>query len=162
LVLGVAMAVGATTSVDSGGGFVAAWMVAAGIGFGLMFATAAAAALSEISAERSGVGSAMLQALKNVGAPLGSAILGSALITVYQGDLRLAGLPPAAAGAVRASVFGGVAVAERLHSAALLESVRAAFVHGMDVSLLVSVGVAGVGIVLALAFLPGRSAARAP
>lgn len=158
-VLGAAMVAGATTSVGSSGGFVAAWMVAGGIGFGLMFATAASAALSGLSAERSGVGSAMLQALKGVGAPLGSAILGSALISVYQADLRLGGLPAPAASAVRASVFGGVAVAQRLHSAPLLESVRGAFVHGMDVSLAVSAGVAGLGIVLALAFLPGRARA---
>ena len=35
-------------------------------------------------------------------------------------------------GGVRQSVFGGVAVAQKLHSPALLASVRTAFVHGMD------------------------------
>src|SRR6266702_1518166 len=39
----------------------------------------------------------------------------------------------------------------------LLASVRAAFVHGMDSALLVSAGIAAVGIVLTLAFLPGRA-----
>ena len=61
--------------------------------------------------------------------------------------------------AVKDSVFGGLAVAGQLRSAVLAESVRAAFVHGMDVALLVSAGIPLVGVVLAIAFLPGRSAA---
>jgi hypothetical protein len=39
--------------------------------------------------------------------------------------------------------------------------VRGAFVHGMDVSLVVAAGVAAVGILLALAFLPARATPRA-
>ena len=157
VVIGAGMMVGATTSLESGDGFVLAWLAVVGSGFGLSFATAASAALSELSAERSGVGSAMLQALKNVGAPLGAAVLGSALISVYRADLNLVGLPPAAARAVQDSVFGGVAVAHQLRSVSLLESVRAAFVHGMDVSLMVSAGIAAAGVVLTVAFLPGRA-----
>jgi hypothetical protein len=103
------------------------------------------------------VGSGVLQALKNTGAPLGSAILGSALISAYVSRLHLAGLPPVAVHAVRGSVFGGVAVAHALGSQSLLSSVRAAFVHGIDVALLVSVGFAFVGLVLSLVFLPARA-----
>jgi len=157
VVIGARMMIGTTTSLGSGDAFVLAWLAVVGSGFGLSFATAASAALSELSAERSGVGSAMLQALKNVGAPLGAAVLGSALISVYRADLNLVGLPPAAARAVQDSVFGGVAVAHQLRSVSLLESVRAAFVHGMDVSLMVSAGIAAAGVVLTLAFLPGRA-----
>ena len=156
-VISAGMMVGATTSLESGDGFVLAWLAVVGSGFGLSFATAASAALSELSAERSGVGSAMLQALKNVGAPFGAAVLGSALISVYRADLNLVGLPPAAARAVQDSVFGGVAVAHQLRSVSLLESVRVAFVHGMDVSLMVSAGIAAAGVILTLAFLPGRA-----
>ena len=61
--------------------------------------------------------------------------------------------------AVKDSVFGGLAVAGQLRSAALAESVRSAFVQGMDVALLVSAGITLVGLLLALAFMPGRSAA---
>ncbi len=56
-------------------------------------------------------------------------------------------------------MFAGVAVAHKLGSAALLESARAAFVHGMDMMLLVSGSVAVVGVVLALVFLPRRAGA---
>jgi hypothetical protein len=158
-VLAAGMIAGATTTLGSGAGFLLAWMGVVGIGFGLLFATAASAALSELSAERSGVGSAMLQALKNVGAPFGAAVLGSVLISAYQADLHMVGLPPAAAQAAQGSVFAGVAVAHQVGSASLLESVRAAFVHGMDASLVVSAGIAVVGVLLTLAFLPGRSRA---
>jgi hypothetical protein len=39
--------------------------------------------------------------------------------------------------------------------------VRAAFVDGMDVSLVVAAGIGAVRIVLTVAFLPGRTAATA-
>lgn len=117
----------------------------------------ASAALAELSKERAGVGSGVLQALKNTGAPLGSAVLGSALISAYVSRLHLAGLPPAAARSVRGSVFGGIAVAHALGSKTLATSVRAAFVHGIDVALAVSVGFALIGLVLSLVFLPARA-----
>jgi hypothetical protein len=133
-------------------------MALAGVGVGITMATTASAALSELSADKAGVGSGVLQALKNVGAPFGAAILGSVLSSVYRSHLTLAGLHGPAASAVRGSVFAGLAVAGKLGSPALAVSVRSAFVRGMDAALLASVGFALVGGVLALAFLPARSA----
>jgi len=156
-----ALVAGATTTVDSSAWFVAAWMAIVGLGMGLAFATSASAALKTVPSEQSGVASALLQAMQKVGAPLGSAILGSVLATVYRSNLVLAGLPAPVAEAVRRSVFAGVAVAERLHSPALLASVRQSFVDGMDAGLVVSAGVAVLALVLALIFLPGRRAASA-
>ena len=153
-----ALLVGASTTVDSGEWFVAAWMAVVGLGMGVGFATAASAAIKVVPAERSGVASALVQAMQKVGAPLGSAILGSVLVSGYQSQLSLGGLPPGAAAAVRQSLFAGVTVAQRLHSPALLDSVRQAFVHGMDAALVVSAGIAAVATVLALAFMPGRQA----
>jgi DHA2 family multidrug resistance protein-like MFS transporter len=97
------------------------------------------------------------QALRNAGAPLGSAILGSVLAAAYVSRLSLAGLSPAAAHAARAGVFGGVAAARALNSPSLLASVRAAFVHGLDVALPVSLGFAAAGIALTLIFMPARA-----
>jgi MFS transporter, DHA2 family, multidrug resistance protein len=155
-VLAVALGLGATTTVSSGEGFAALWMAIAGAGTGLTMATAASAALGELSEERAGVGSGVLQALKNTGAPLGAAILGSTLSSIYVGRLHLGGLPPAAAQAARQSVFAGVAVAKALGSNALLASVKTAFVQGMDGALVVSIGFALAGLVLALIFFPTR------
>jgi hypothetical protein len=155
--LGVGLAIGSTTALSSGEGFVAFWSAIVGIGTGLTMVAVASAALTELSKERAGVGSGVLQALKNTGAPLGSAILGSALISAYVSRLHLGRLSPAAAHAVRGSVFGGVAVARALGSKSLATSVRAAFVHGIDVALSVSVGFALLGLVLSLVFLPARA-----
>jgi MFS transporter, DHA2 family, multidrug resistance protein len=159
--LGAGMLFGATTSVESSGGFVAAWTAIVGLGLGLTFATSASAALSELSQERSGVGSAVMQAVQKTGGPFGAAILGSVLSSAYVAQLNLAGLPAVLAQAVKQSLFGGLAVAQKLGSAPLLDSVRAAFVHGMDVSLVVAAGIAAAGIILTLAFLPSVRPAKA-
>ena len=160
-VLSAGMALGAWTGAGSGDAFVAAWMAIAGVGMGVALATVASTALSELPAEHAGVGSAALQALNKLGGPVGTAVLGSVLSGVYLGRLHLAGLPAPAVAAVRRSVFGGVSVAHRLGSATLLHDVRAAFVQGMDVALVVSAGVALAGGVLALVFLPRTAATGA-
>ena len=60
---------------------------------------------------------------------------------------------------VRQSMFGGLAVAGKLQSPALLASVRQSFVHGLDVSLFVSAGVAIIAALVALLILPNRPTA---
>jgi MFS transporter, DHA2 family, multidrug resistance protein len=145
---------GTLTSVGSSGLFVGSWMVVAGIGTGMAMATAMSAALVELSEEKSGVGAAVLQAVNKTGGPFGIAVLGSVLSAGYLGRLNLSGLSATAAAAARQSVFGGVAVAHTIRSASLLTSVDAAFVHGMDLALLVSAGTAVLGAVLTVVFLP--------
>jgi hypothetical protein len=58
---------------------------------------------------------------------------------------------------VRSGVTGGVAIADRLGSAPLLANVRGAFVHGLDLTLWVSAGLALVGALVAITLLPARS-----
>lgn len=159
-VLAAGLAIGATMTAASSGGFIAGWMALTGAGMGLALATAASGALAELPAERSGVGSAVLGAIQKTGAPFGAAILGSVLSAAYQSQLPLAGFPPAVAHVVRGSLFGGLAVAGQLGSPALQASVRAAFVHGMDVALVVSAGIAVAGLILTLVFLPWRTTSK--
>jgi hypothetical protein len=64
-----------------------------------------------------------------------------------------AGLPAQAAAAVRSSVGGGVAEAAKLGSAALADTVRTAFVHGMDIMLWTCGGIAVGCALLAVAVL---------
>src|ERR1700704_3806292 len=139
-----------------------AWTFTVGVGAGISLSTAAAAALNQLSAERSGVGSALMQTVTKLGPAFGASILGSVLNSTYQAHLHLDGLPAPAAEGVRWSVFGGIAVAQRLHSPALLDAVRTAFVAGMDNGLLVSGAIALTGALLALAFLPARVVAAPP
>jgi hypothetical protein len=155
--LSAGLVAGATTSVGASGLFVAAWMAVAGTGTGLAMATATSAALGGLTEERSGVGSAVLQAVNKAGGPFGIAILGSVLSAGYLARLDVTGQSAPLAAAVRQSVFDGVAVARQIGSAPLLASVQAAFVHGMDQALLVSAGVSLAGVALTLTFLPGSS-----
>ena len=162
VLLVVGLFLGSTMTVGSSGLFVAGWMAVAGLGVGIAMATTMSAALVELSEEKSGVGSGVMQAVNKTGAPLGIAILGSVLSAGYLARLDLVGLPAAAVAAVRQSVFGGVAVARKLHSPALLTAVQRAFVHGMDLALLVSAGIALAGVVLTVLFLPQTNASRKP
>jgi EmrB/QacA subfamily drug resistance transporter len=159
VVMAAGLGVGASTSAASGTAFTATWYAVAGLGLGLAMPAAMNAALGALSAERSGSGSALITAMRQVGATIGVAVLGTILLSAYRSQLDLGGLPAAAAGIVRTGVIGGVGVALHLHSAALLDSVRAAFAHGLDVMLAVCAGIAGLSALLALAFLPRRARA---
>jgi hypothetical protein len=148
---------GAFTKTGSGTGFAAAWLALAGLGLGLAMPQAMNAALSPLSAERSGSGSALISALRQVGATIGVAILGTVLDSVYRGHLAVSGLPAATAALAKSSVVAGVAVAKSLRSPALLSSAHSAFVQGMDTMLWACGGIALVSAILALVFLPRRA-----
>ena len=156
-IMAAALGFGATTAVSSGTGFAAAWFAVFGLGLGLAMPQAMNAALSALSAERSGSGSALISAMRQVGATIGVAILGTVLGSVYGSHLVVTGLPAAAAATAKSSVVAGVAVAHQLGSAALLGSVRHAFVQGMDTMLWVCGGIALASAILALIFLPRRA-----
>jgi EmrB/QacA subfamily drug resistance transporter len=160
VVAAIGLLLGASTDPRSSALFIAAWMFIYGLGLGLVTATAASAALAKLERERSGAGSAIVQLIQKIAAPLGSAVLGSAVSAVYLSQLHLAGYPASVASAARASVFGGVAVARSLRSASLLAMVRGAFTSGLQMSLLVSACLALTGVILAIVFMPGRRAMR--
>jgi EmrB/QacA subfamily drug resistance transporter len=154
-IMAAALGVGTATTVDSGTGFAATWFAVAGFGLGIAMPTALNAALGALSHARSGSGSALITAMRQVGGTIGVAVLGTVLATVYRSHLDLTGLPASAAHAVKQSVAGGVATAKTAGSGPLLDSVRQAYVHGMDVMLWVCAGIAIVSALLALLFLPG-------
>src|SRR6266700_2609812 len=152
-----ALAVGAGTSASSGTGFAAAWFAVFGLGLGMAMPQTMNAALGALSAERSGAGSALISALRQVGATIGVAILGTVLGSVYRSHLVVTGLPDAVASAAKSSVVAGVAIAHKTGSVPLLDSVRHAFVTGMDTMLWVCAGIALASAILAVIFLPRRA-----
>ena len=113
----------------------------------------------EISAERSGVGGALVQAVIKLGPAFGASILGSVLNDTYQSHVSVAGLPASAATAVHQSVFKALAVAAQVGSPALADSARAAFVAGMDDATRVAAAIAVAAMVGAVLLLPRRSRA---
>ncbi len=150
---------GSKTTAASGDGLAATWIAIMGAGLGFALPAAMNAALDALTAERSGVGSALILALRTTGGAIGVAVLGTVLNSTYHSRLDLTGVSPAAADAARQSVSAGVAVARQIGSTALLDSVRAAFVHGMDVMLVLCASLAIVSAALTLAFLPSRAPA---
>lgn len=141
LVAGLAM--GANTSAGDGYGFVAVWVSLIGLGLGFSLPPAMDIAMGALGAARAGVGSGLLQSLRQVGGTLGVAILGTVLNAGYRGALP-AGAPEAA----RENVAAGVRVP------GLADAARGAFVHGMSGTLWACVGFAVLGAVLTVVFLP--------
>ena len=166
LLIALGLGLGARTGDNTGEGYAATWFVIIGLGLGLALPTASNAALGALERERSGVGSALIQALRQVGGTIGVALLGSILGSVYRD--RLGSTPAAAATPAEAateagqSVTSGVQVARESGDTALLTAVRDAYVHAMDSTLLVCAALAVAGMVLAVLFLPGRTRAGAP
>jgi DHA2 family multidrug resistance protein-like MFS transporter len=141
--------VGALTTASSSYGFVAVWISVAGVGLGLTVPVSLNVAMSALTATRSGVGNAVLQTLRQVGGAVGVAVLGTVLNSGYRSHLP-AGAPTAA----REGISAGLTVS----GPGLLDGVRAAFVHGMDLSLVVAGGTALAGALLALIALPRKTA----
>jgi EmrB/QacA subfamily drug resistance transporter len=158
LAMAVGLIMGAFTGLGSSTGFAVAWIAVTGVGLGMAMPSAMNAAVSPLTGERSGSGSALISAVRQVGATIGVAVLGTVISNGYVSQLGdLGRLPSAAADAVRSNVAGGVAVAQKLGSVPLLAEVRTAFIHGMDLMLWTCGGIAVASAVLALAFLPRRS-----
>jgi DHA2 family multidrug resistance protein-like MFS transporter len=148
------LVIGAFTKVGDGYGFTAIWVSLVGVSIGFTLPPMNGLALAALPIERSGSGSALIQASRQVGGTLGVAILGTVLNAAYRSHLDVSGLPPAAADVARDSASAAIAVG----SPGLTRSAQAAFVNGMDVTLWACSGLAVVSIVLALAFLPRRTA----
>ena len=73
LLMAAAMALGALTTLGSSTGYVLGWVALAGLGLGLVMPSAMGVALGALSAERSGAGSALLTAMRQVGSTIGVA-----------------------------------------------------------------------------------------
>ncbi len=157
VVMSAGVAIGTGTAVHSHEAFIAMWFAIVGFGLGFVLPTTMNAALGAISAERSGVGSALIMALRFVGATIGVAVLGTILNDGYRGRLEQARLPAGAAHVARQGVVDGVALAEHVRSPALLDTVRSAFVHGLDLTLLACAGIGVAAVVIAVLALPARA-----
>ncbi|MGC0419281.1 MFS transporter [Embleya sp. AB8] len=157
LVLGTGLLMGAAGSVHDGYGWTACWLTVTGLGIGLSLVPSMDAVMANLAPERAGMGSALVQTLRQVAGALGVAILGSVLASAYLDRLDTSGRPGRVVGAARDSIGGAAKVAGHGADPALLDSAREAFVHGMNLSLLIC-GVAALVLTVAVAtFLPRRA-----
>jgi EmrB/QacA subfamily drug resistance transporter len=162
LLVAAGLVILSSASITSGYGIVVSSLVVVGLGMGATMAPATEAIMGALPRARAGVGSAVATTLRQVGGVLGVAVLGSLLSSVYSarvGD-SLQGLPPAVVSAARDSIGGASQVAASIGGQigqGLLNVANAAFIHAMDVTVLVGAAVALAGALVALLFLPARA-----
>ncbi|MCX9191776.1 MFS transporter [Carbonactinospora thermoautotrophica] len=148
------------TTVDSGYGHVLVFLLLLGFGIGFAMSPATEAVMGALPRAKAGVGSAVNDTTRQVGGALGVAVLGSILNSVYTGRMeeKVAGLPPAAAEAARDNLQAAVAVAGELPvpsvAQRLVTDAQEAFVHAMDVTVLIGAAVALLGAAVTLVWLP--------
>jgi EmrB/QacA subfamily drug resistance transporter len=142
------LAVGATTSVSSPYSFAAGWLGAVGFGVGLALAPSMDAVLGELPPAESGSGTALTMTLRQVGGALGIALLGSVLAAAF--SARYSG--PGSDSVATAVRYAATRAPERLGT------VFGAYVHAMDVVLLVCAGLSLLTAVLVAIALPARPA----
>ncbi|GAB3535998.1 DHA2 family efflux MFS transporter permease subunit [Arthrobacter tecti] len=139
--LAAGLTLGALSDAESGFGLFALWTGLIGVGFGAAMPPALDIALAPVPSNRSGVGSALLQAQRQVGAVLGVAIMGSVLALNYRARLDTAAVPAETLETVEHSAPSGQSVAEELGSTELAANISDAFTHGMAASFWVAAGV---------------------
>jgi EmrB/QacA subfamily drug resistance transporter len=122
--------------------------------------------MSALPREKAGSGSAINNTFRQVGGAIGVAVLGSVMSASYRHGItpHLAHVPAGVRDTAGESIEATQAVAEKLGPAgrALDGPANHAFIHAMHVTASASAAVALLGVVVVLAFLPGRSAPAQP
>ena len=145
---------------------IAGQMVLIGAGIGLTSAPATESIMGAVPAARAGVGSAINDATRILGATLGVAVIGSTYASVYSSRLDTAlqgNLPPAAAAAAHKSVGGAFQTAAQLAAGhrttlagALHNAASNAFFDGFASACLVAAALALAGAVMAAILIPAQ------
>ncbi len=149
--------------VDSAYGIVALAFVVLGFGIGTAMAPATESVMGSLPLAKASVGSAVNDATRTTGGALGVAVLGSILASGYRGDMDAVASDIGGAGGAAAhdSLAGALAVAGRIGGATgdrLAVTAQEAFVSGMHAAVVVAAGIALIGSLVALVFLPSREA----
>ena len=139
-------------------------MLLMGLGAGLLMPTATDSVLGTLPHKDSGVGSATNSTSMQVGGALGVAVVGSILLSRFQGTLApaLAGhhVPAAARQTIVGSLGGALAVSHFIGGSlgdALAHLARSGFALGSHGALMAAAGVTAAGAVLVLVSLPGTA-----
>jgi EmrB/QacA subfamily drug resistance transporter len=141
-------------------------MVLGGTGIGLTSAPATQSILDVVPRAKAGVGSAVNDTTRLIGATLGVAIVGSVYASLYGSRLtqrlpasvpsELAGVAHGSVGAAlqiakQANISGHPVLATQIHHAA-----SAAFFHGFSAGCLVTACVSAIGVIAAFVLLPAK------
>jgi EmrB/QacA subfamily drug resistance transporter len=164
--LAAGLAWASSVSVGTSYLWITAQMVLLGCGIGLTSAPATEAIMGVVPKEKAGVGSAVNDATRVLGATLGVAVIGSVYASLYASRLTSslpARLPRLLASAAHDSVGAALGIAGRVDGAGqagLAVGVRAAasgaFLHGYQAGCLTAAGVAAAGAAMAGLLLPAQ------
>jgi EmrB/QacA subfamily drug resistance transporter len=162
IMTGLALSVGLT--VDSSYFDIAWRMVIMASGMALTMAPATTSIMGSLPLAKAGVGSAVNDTTRQIGGAVGVAVVGSVFASIYGSQVGDAvagkGLPPAAVEGAKDSLGFALVVAGRIGGAAgdaFAAAVRSAFVDGFHAGLWVGAGVAFLGAIAALLWLPARA-----
>jgi len=139
-------------------------LLAQGVGIGAVMAPTTEAMLGALPKEKAGGGSAVNNALRQVGGVLGVAVLGSVLAEDYQHRIApsLAGLPAGARPAAGATVEATASLAARTGQPALARAADTAYLHAMHLTTVVGGCVVALGVAVVLIFFRPADGRRAP
>lgn len=166
VMLGLGLA--STYRVDTSYWFIAVTLGLIGVGMGVTLPQATNAVLGSVPRERSGLGSAVNDAMGELGGSFGVAILGAVMSVFYRSRIeeavtalgdRAASIPAQVLDGVRESLASASLVAQRLpqeYASEVREVTGAAFVTGMAWALLAGAVIVLIGLVLAWRMFPVR------
>ena len=138
------------------------------LGLGPVFGLTTEMIVGSAPPEKAGAASGISETAAELGAALGIAVLGSVGVAIYRSQLSseaLTGVPAAAADAARDTLGGAVAAASQLPAdaaATLVEHARQAFVTGLQITSLISAGIALVIAAITVVALRNVSVGGAP
>ena len=143
-----------------------AGMLIMAIGVGLIMTPGTTAITASLPPEEQGVASALNDTVREVGAAVGVALLGSVMSAGYSSAVSSStgALPAEAAHAVEEGIGGAVGVSMQMAEAgfvepagALMEAAKSAFLDGWTGSMWVSAGIALMVAVVSIFWTPSRS-----
>lgn len=150
-------------------GHVVIAMVLMANGLSLVTSPSTDSVMGSLPREKAGVGSAVNDISREVGGTLGVAVVGSVFVSLYTPKLMerfsalpglIEALPTGVYEAAQESVGAAYYVAQQSPAnaqSAVLSAVSDSFMHGFSTACLVTAGVALVGSLFALMFLPARA-----
>jgi Na+/melibiose symporter-like transporter len=133
-------------------------------GMALTMAPATESIMGSLPLGKAGVGSAVNDTTRQVGGALGVAVIGSVLASIYGSRVGefLQGKPVPSGLAQQYKQSLGLALQASKQVPGLARTAIDAFIDGMHAGVLVAAGVAFVGAIIALVWLPARARSDAP
>ncbi|GAB3205492.1 MFS transporter [Marinactinospora thermotolerans] len=129
-----------------------------GAGMAIVMTPATESIMSSVPRHQAGAASAVQNTVRQVATALGVAVLGAVVSAVYRAEFGpwLSRLPEDARAAAGASIEGTLAIAREAGPAGqgMVEPAKQAFLAGMHVAALCSLGVALAGLVIVMIWLP--------